>query len=188
MYSYPTLHEVRSAADYYWQVWQQLLSEADGLHQVLGQHSPTALGWKVEGDLAPLEAAARLFELGDSLFAGPVSERTILVLRKQRAVALDTLQEIKLMQRRPTKPDDALGPDSLDLLLPHGAPKLEKVKKAVAKLDVYLEEQSNEAHEWVSLVYMGREFKLQNHPVWEVCVREAADLIDITWPEPGKKD
>jgi hypothetical protein len=179
MYSYPTLHEVRSAADYYWHVWQQLLNEADGLRQVVGQHSPTALGWKVEGDLAPLEAAERLFEVGDSLYAGPVSERTILTIHKKTAVALDTLQEIKLMQRRPTKPDDALGPDSLDLLLLHGVPALEKVKKTVAKLDVSLEEQRNEAHEWLSLVYMGREFKLLDHAVWEVCVREAARLIDL---------
>jgi hypothetical protein len=51
MYSYPTLREVRSAADDYWQIWQQLLSEAGGLRQAVGQHSPAALGWKVEGDL-----------------------------------------------------------------------------------------------------------------------------------------
>jgi hypothetical protein len=179
MYSYPTLHEVRSAADYYWHAWQQLLSEADGLRQVVGQHSPTALGWKVEGDLAPIEAAERLFELGDSVFAGPVTERTILTIRKKTAVALDTLQEIKVMQRRPTRPDDALGPDSLDLLLPHGVPSLDKVKKTVAKLDVFAEEQHNEAHKWLSLVYMGREFKLLDHSVWDICVREAARLIDL---------
>jgi hypothetical protein len=177
MYSYPTLHEVRSAADYYWHVWQQLLSEATGLRQIVGQHSPSALGWKVEGDLAPLEAAARLFELGDSLYAGPITERTILVVRKPAAVALDTLQEIKIMQRRPTRPDDALGPDSLDLLLPHGVPALEKVKKVVSKLDVFLEEQHNESHKWLSLTYMGREFKLMDHTVWEVCARQATALI-----------
>lgn len=179
MYSYPTLHEVRSAVEYYWHVWQQLLGEADGLRQIVGQHSATALAWKVDGDLAPLEAAQRLFELGDSIHAGPVSDRTILTIRKPRPMALDTLQEIKVMQRRPSRPDDALGPNSLDLVLPHGVPKLERVKKAVAKLEVYVEEQHNENHQWLSLTYMGREFKLQDHTVWELCVHEAAELADI---------
>jgi hypothetical protein len=176
MYSYPTLHEVRAAADYYWHVWQQLLTEADGLRQAVGQHSPVALGWKVEGDLAPLEAAARLFELGDSMYAGPVGDRTIATVRKTRAVALDTLQEIEIIQRRPTRPDDALGPDCLLLLLSHGVPAISKVETAVGKLDVFLAEERNESHAWLSLTYMGREFKLQTETVWQICAREAGGL------------
>jgi hypothetical protein len=123
-----------------------------------------------------------LFELGDSLHAGPVNDRTILTIHKTRAVALDTLQDIKLMQRRPSRPDDSLGPDSLDLLLPHGVPDIQTVKKTVAKLGVHVEEQSNEAHGWTSLVYMGREFKLKDHAVWEICAREAAELAGLGNP------
>lgn len=181
MSSYPTLHEIRSAADFYWRAWQELLDKAGGLRQAVGQHSPTAMSWKVEGDVAPLEAAVRLFELGDSLMAGPVNgERTIVTLRKPQAVALDTLQDIKLMQRRPSKPDDTLGPDSLDIMLPHGLPPLEKVERSVDGLGVACELDHNELHEWLSLRYEGREFKLIDHTVWEVCVREAAGLVDLT--------
>lgn len=177
MYSYPTLHEVSAAADYYWQVWQQLLAKTKGLRQVVGQHSPVALGWKVEGDLAPLEAATRLFELGDSIYAGPVSDRTIATVRKARAVALDTLQEIEVIQRRAARPDDALGPDCLLLLLPHGVPALEDVRKILHdNSEAFVEAERNESHSWLSITYMGREFKLQTETVWQICAREAGEL------------
>jgi hypothetical protein len=178
MISYPSLHEVRAAADDYWAVWQRLLAAAPHLRRVIGEHTPTALGWKVEGDAAPLEAAGHLYELGDSLYLGPVNgERGILTLRKPQPVALDALQEIKIMQRRPSRPDDALGADSLDFILPHGLPKLEEVQKAAAGAEVTVEAERNEAHAWLSLRYDGHEFKLLDHYVWEVCVREAQELL-----------
>jgi hypothetical protein len=178
MPAYPTLHEIIAAADEYWKVWQQLLAEAPELRQAIGQHTASALGWKVEGDIAPLEAAERVYELGDSVHLGPVNqERGILTVRKARAIALDTMQHIKLLQRRPSSPDDALGADSLDFYVAHGLPKLAGVQQAVAKLDVVVEAQKNEAHAWLSLRYSGHEFKLANHHVWEICVKEAADLL-----------
>jgi hypothetical protein len=176
--SYPSLHEIKAAADDYWRVWEQLLEAAPALRKAIGQHSPSALGWKVDGDVAPLEAAERLYELGDSIYMGPVShERAILTIRKPQAVALDTLQDIKVLQRRPSRPEDALGADSLDMVLPHGIPETASVEAAVAELDVACKAERNEAHEWLSLIYSGHEFKLQAHPVWEVCVREAERLI-----------
>jgi hypothetical protein len=179
--SYPTLHEVRSATEEYWQIWEELLNQVPELRRIVGQHSPTALGWKVEGDVAPLEAAERLFELGDSIFATAVDrERSILTVRKGQAVALDTLQEIEIIQRRPSKPDDELGPDNLVLMLPHGLPEIEKVSKVAGKADVTVELQGNEAHEWISITYQGHEFKLMDHQIWDICVHEAASLIGLS--------
>jgi hypothetical protein len=176
--SYPSLHEIRVAADDYWTIWEELLSRKPDLRKIIGQHSPTAFGWKVEGDVAPLEAAERLYELGDHLFAGPVNaERSILTIHKVRAVALDSLQDIKLLQRRPSRPEDVLGPDSLDLYVPHGMPSLEQLKAALERDDVTVEDQSNRSHKWVSIVYDGHEFKLQDHHVWEICVHEAEALL-----------
>jgi hypothetical protein len=178
MLAYPTLHEIRAAADDYWKVWQQLLTEAPVLRQVIGQHTPSAIGWKVDGDIAPLEAAERVYELGDSIHMGPVNqERAILTVRKAQAVALDTLQHIKLLQRRPSRPDDDLGADSLDFYVAHGLPKLEAVEQAVSKLDLPVQAQKNEAHAWLSLEYHGHEFKLADKHVWEICVQEAAELL-----------
>ncbi|MDF2460720.1 MAG: hypothetical protein K0S68_123 [Candidatus Saccharibacteria bacterium] len=175
--SYPTLHEIRHAADEYWEVWERLLNAAPKLRQTIGQHSASALGWKVDGDLAPLEATERVYELGDSLYLGPVnSERSIMTVRKERAIALDTLQHIKILQRRPSRPDDALGADSLDMYVPHGTPGLAAVKTAVEELEVDVVAQSNEAHEWLSLTYEGHEFKLADHHVWDVCMKEGQAL------------
>ncbi len=179
--SYPTLHEIRTAADDYWQVWEQLLSAAPKLRQVIGQHSPSAIGWKVEGDISPLEAAERVYELGDSLFVTPVNrERSILTLRKPTAIALDTLQHIKFLQRRPSRPDDALGPDSLDFLAPHGLPKAADIMTITKDLDAVCKEERNEAHNWISIRYQGHEFKLAEQHVWDICVREAAAMTDLT--------
>ncbi len=184
MASYPTLHEIRAAADDYWRVWQQLLTAIPELRKTIGQHSPDALSWKVEGDLAPLEVAERVYELGDSLHVGPVNgERAILTIRKARAIALDTLQHVKILQRRPSRPDDALGPDSLDFTVTHGLPKFGAVEAAVKGFEVAAEAQHNEAHDWISLTYHDHEFKLSDHHIWEVCVREAADLVGLTVTE-----
>jgi len=183
MASYPTLHEIKAAADEYWAAWQELLADRPELRQAVGQHSPTALGWKVEGEVSPLEAAERLYELGDHVYMGPVNgERAILSIRKPQAVALDTLQEVKVLQRRPSRPDDALGPDSLDMYLPHGMPKLEAVEQALDSSDANVELGHNEAHRWLSITYKKFEFKLQDHTLWEVCAREAAQVLgaDLT--------
>lgn len=176
MASYPSLHEIRAAADEYWAVWERLLEAAPKLRQAIGQHSASALGWKVEGDLAPLEATAPVYELGDSLYLGPVNgERAIMTVRKPQAVALDTLQHIKILQRRPSRPDDELGADSLDLYVPHGVPSLAEVQKAVGEVAV-VQAQHNEAHKWLSLTYEGHEFKLADHHVWDVCMKEGLAL------------
>jgi hypothetical protein len=181
MASYPTLHEIRSAADDYWEVWQGLLTAAPKLRHVIGQHEPSAFGWKVEGDLAPLEAAGPLYELGDSLFMGPVNrERAIMTIRKPEPFALDALRQIKLLQRRPSRPEDKLGPDSLDFLVPHGLPKADELREALAGTEASFEEQSNEVHDWVAIYYQEREFKLTAKPVWAICVAEAAALVDLT--------
>jgi hypothetical protein len=179
MSSYPTLHEIRSAADEYWEVWERLLEAAPKLRQTIGQHSASALGWKVDGDLAPLEATERVYELGDSLYLGPVNgERSIMTVRKARAIALDTLQHVKILQRRPSRPDDELGADSLDMFVPHGVPGVEAVRGAVKGLKVEVEAQSNEAHEWLSLRFDGHEFKLADHHVWDVCMKEGQALAE----------
>lgn len=176
--SYPTLHEITAAADEYWEAWQQLLAAAPKLRHVVGQHTANALGWKVDGDIAPLEAAERLFELGDSLFAGPVSgERSILTIHKAKPVALATLQDIKLMQRRPSKPDDKLGTDSLDLELTHGLPKLDELNDVLKDTEATVEPERNELHHWVSLRYQGREFKLIDRPIWAKCAQQAQALL-----------
>jgi hypothetical protein len=176
--SYPTLHEIRMAADEYWTIWEDLLTQKPELRKVIGQHSPTAIGWKVEGDVAPLEAAERIYELGDYLFAGPVNEeRSILTIHKAQATALDSLQDIKIMQRRPSRPDDALGPDSLDFYVPHGIPDIEQFEKILNGKDYTIEDQHNTAHRWISVSYRKHEFKLQEHHVWEICVREAEALL-----------
>lgn len=178
MASYPTLHEVRGAADDYWGVWQDLLTKAPDLRKAIGQHSPTSMGWKVEGDIAPLEAAERLFELGDSAYIAPVNgERSILTIRKGKAMALDTLNEIKILQRRPSRPADALGPDSLDLYVPHGLPSADDIKKALSGTKGTCEAEYNDVHRWLSIRYDGHEFKLTEHTVWEICAKEAAALI-----------
>jgi hypothetical protein len=180
MSAYPTMHEIRAAADEYWSVWQQLLGEAPNLRGAIGQHTAMALGWKVEGDLAPLEAAMRVYELGDSLYAGPVNgERAIMTVHKPQAVALDTLQDVKILQRRPSKPADSLGPDSLDFYVPHGVPALEELLKAAGKHGVTIEEQKNDAHAWISIKYLDHEFKLQEHQLWEICVKEAAEVLGL---------
>ena len=133
----------------------------------------------MEGDLSPLEAAERLYELGDHVYMGPVNgERGILTIHKDKPLALAALQDIKVLQRRPSRPDDVLGADSLDLLLPHGVPGAEAVKKAAGDAEVTVEPQRNESHHWLSVVYRGHEFKLQDHTVWEVCAREAARAAD----------
>jgi hypothetical protein len=179
MASYPTLHEVRAAAEEYWETWERLLTEAPELRKVIGQHTPSALGWKVEGDLAPLEAAGRVYELGDSLFMGPVNaERAIMTIRKPTPYALDALVHVKILQRRPSRSDDALGPDSLDFVVPHGVPELEEVKAALEGVEAQAEAERNEAHDWLSLKHQGREFKLADHSVWEVCVKEAQLLLE----------
>jgi hypothetical protein len=180
MAAYPTMHEVRAAADEYWDVWQQLLSAAPKLRSAIGQHTPMALGWKVEGDLAPLEAAMRVYELGDSLYAGPVNgERAILTIHKLQAVALDTLQDVKILQRRPSKPEDTLGPDSLDFNVPHGLPNFDELEKAAEGHEATIEAQHNENHAWLSIKYKNHEYKLQDHQLWEVCIREGAAILDL---------
>ena len=176
--SYPTLHEITAAVDDYWKTWQQLLEAAPKLRHVVGQHTADALGWKVDGDVAPLEAAERLFELGDSLHAGPVNkERSILTIHKARPVALASLQDIKLLQRRPSKPDDKLGVDSLDLELTHGLPAVEELKAAVMGVGADVVPDRNDMHAWISITYQGHEFKLTDRPLWAVCVREAQGLL-----------
>jgi len=177
--SYPTMHEITAAADDYWKTWQELLGQAPRLRHTVGQHTANALGWKVDGDIAPLEAAERLFELGDSLFAGPVNaERSILTIHKPKPVALATLQDIKLMQRRPSKPDDRLGADSLDLELTHGLPKLDELNASLeAADDAVAAADHNETHSWISVRYRGYEFKLLDHTIWEKCVRQAESLL-----------
>jgi hypothetical protein len=120
-----------------------------------------------------------VYELGDSLYMGPVNgERAIMTVRKPTAVALDTLQHIKFLQRRPSRPDDALGPDSLDLFVPHGVPSLQELRRALGEVKAEVEAQENEAHEWMSLRYEGHEFKMANHHVWDVCVQEASELME----------
>jgi hypothetical protein len=177
--TYPSLHEVITAAEDYWSAWQTLLSAAPGLRKVIGQHYPTALSWKVEGDVAPLEAVIRVYELGDHIFLAPVnSERSIATVHKTQAIALDTLQDIKILQRRPSKPNDTLGPDSLDLLLPHGLPTPEAIEKTLAGTEAEVEADHNEVHEWISVSYRGHEFKLADHSIWSICVKEAASLLD----------
>jgi hypothetical protein len=177
--SYPSLHEIRAAADEYWSIWQELMAKAPDLRKTVGQHSPTALGWKVEGDMAPLEAAERVYELGDHVMAAPVNqERAILTIRKSQAVALDTLQDIKILQRRPSRPDDALGADSLDILVPHGVPSIAGLEQSLKEAPATVKADHNDSHSWVSITYQGHEFKLQDHTVWDVCVREAAALLE----------
>jgi hypothetical protein len=185
MASYPTLHEVRGAAEAYWEMWQKLLNEAPELRQAIGQHSPTSMGWKVEGDIAPLEAAERLFELGDSAYVGPVNgERSILTIRKAQAMALDTLAEIKLLQRRPSRPEDRLGADSLDFYVPHGLPDVGSVTEACGDVGAKCEAEHNAVHKWISIRYQDHEFKLTDHTVWEVCVEEAAALAGVEIKRP----
>lgn len=178
MSSYPSLHEIKSAADDYWQVWQELLTKAPALRRAIGQHSPDSLGWKVEGDIAPLEAAERLYELGDHMHMGPVNgERAILTIRKPRSLALDTLQHIKLLQRRPSRPEDALGPDSLDFVVTHDLPALDSLQQALETLDAACKAEHNTAHKWLSLIYREHEFKLGDTGLWEICVRESELLL-----------
>ncbi|HEY2003507.1 MAG TPA: hypothetical protein VGH44_00130 [Candidatus Saccharimonadia bacterium] len=183
MVSYPTLHEIKAAADEYWTAWQELLAARPELRQAVGQHSPTALGWKVEGEVSPLEVAERLYELGDHVYMGPVNgERAILTIQKPQAVALDTLQAIKVLQRRPSRPEDQLGPDSLDLHLPHGVPGLETVQKSLYGSGAKAEHEHNEFYRWLSVKYKKYEFKLQDHTLWEICAKEAARVLgaDLT--------
>lgn len=176
--SYPSLHEIRAAADEYWSVWQELLAKAPEARKTIGQHYATAFGWKVEGDLSPLEAAQRVYELGDHLFLAPVNqERSILTIRKPQALALDSLQDIKILQRRPSKPDDPLGADSLDILVPHGTPSATALEKPFRDVAATITAEHNDRHKWLSVVYRRHEFKLQDHSVWEVCVKEAHDLL-----------
>lgn len=178
MASYPSLHEIRAKADEFWNLWEELLGAAPKLRQAIGQHSPTCLGWKVEGDNAPLEAALPLFELGDSLYLGPVNqERSILTIRKPQAVALDTLTEIKLLQRRPSRPTDTLGADSLDLLVPHGLTPLSELTAALAGTEAVCEAESNPIHHWISIKYKDHEFKLTDRPVWSVCLAQAETVL-----------
>jgi hypothetical protein len=180
MASYPTLHEVRSAATDYWNMWEQLLGAAPDLRQTMGQHSPCTMSWKVEGDIAPLEAAERLFELGDSAYIGPVSEeRSVFTIRKAREVALDTLNEIKIIQRRPSRPEDDLGADSLDLLVVHGLPTISHIEAALSGTDAKCEEEFNDIKRWISIRYQGHEFKLVDKNVWDVCAQRAADLAGL---------
>ncbi|HUD11166.1 MAG TPA: hypothetical protein VMS08_02045 [Candidatus Saccharimonadia bacterium] len=176
--SYPSLHEIRMAADEYWALWEELLNAKPELRKVIGQHSPTAIGWKVEGDLAPLEAAERIYELGDHMYSGPVNdERSILTIHKAQAAALDSLQDIKIMQRRPSRTSDPLGPDSLDFYAPHGVPAAGDLEKILESSGATGEDQSNRAHKWTSIIYHKHEFKILDHHVWEVCVQEAQQLL-----------
>jgi hypothetical protein len=141
---------------------------------------PTLHELKVEGDVAPLEAAERMYELGDDLHMAPVNgERAILTIRKPRSLALDTLQHIKILQRRPSRPEDALGPDSLDFVVPHGVPELAEVEKALESADATCVIEHNSAHEWLSLTYREHEFKLNDIGLWEICVRESERLLDV---------
>jgi len=175
---YPTLNEIKSATDDYWQVWQQLLAKTPALRKTIGQHLPDALGWKVEGDVAPLEAAERLYELGDSIHMGPVNrERAILTIRKPRPLALDALQHIKLLQRRPSRPDDKLGADSLDFVVPHGLPSLEDVEKALTGVTATCKIEHNPKKNWLTISYEGHEFKLVDHTIWAVCARDCEELL-----------
>lgn len=186
MASYPTLHEVRTATEEYWHIWEELLNRVPELRRVIGQHSPTAFAWKVEGDVAPLEAAERLYELGDAIYSGPVDkERSILTLRKAQAIALDTLQEIEIIQKRPSKIGDELGADNLVLYLPHGLPDIEEVKKVLSKATLEVAREVNESHEWISIKYSAHEFKLMDHQIWEVCVKEVAGLIGLSIKKAG---
>jgi hypothetical protein len=177
--THPTLLDIKAAADEYWALWQQLLAEAPGLHQVIGAHSADALGWKVDGELAPLEASLAIYGLGDHLYCGPVyQERSIATLRKAQAIALGSLQHIKFLQRRLSRPSDTLGPDSLEFLLAHGTPKLGDIESAVGSAPVTCEVESNPATSWLSLRYSDHEFKLRDHSAWTVCAKEAQALLE----------
>jgi hypothetical protein len=64
------------------------------------------------------------------------------------------------------------------MFVPHGTPAAKTVQTAVIELEVVVEVQSNEAHDWLSLTYEGHEFKFADQHVWDVCMKEGQVLAE----------
>ncbi|MDP9212077.1 MAG: hypothetical protein M3N59_02260 [bacterium] len=151
--------------------WKGLLDGHATLAAGLKAHDPvpTTVGIKVEGQAALLETIATYFVQGDQAHFGPVDGRTIATIRKPEPI-LGEVRFIKVLERKPGK-DDPTGIEHLDVLL-SGNPDMADVLRQCQAAGLDAREQHNESHGWVSIDHRGFEFKLTDHTVWDVCIKE----------------
>lgn len=145
--------------------------EKDLIKQGLaGPLKAMAVGWKV-ADLKSFKAVfSDLLDISEQAHVGSVNERFIGSFVLKEPLNSDEISVIKILQRRPGS-EDPLGLDHIDFL----AEDIAGAKKVLDTAKANYEEQSNDAHNWLSVRFgevLEYEAKLVDHTVLDVAVKE----------------
>jgi hypothetical protein len=140
------------------QKWQKLLS-ASAHPEFYAALKPIAVGWKV-ASIADFDAAVpELRAISDRVHFSLLDERWLGAFHLKDSLLPDDIRHIKVMQRRPTKPNDTLGLDHVDFLLPDGI----DIEALLHDEAFSWEREKGDLCEWISIRFDSTEAKLRFH-------------------------
>lgn len=161
-----TLTEIKRAVIVFKEYWETL-DVADALNFP----KATAIGWKVGDLVAFKQTVVDLIPETTQLHIGDVNDRKIGSFVLRQPLGMGGLQVVKVLQRRPGR-EDPLGFDHIDFTVPNR----EIIERILAEHAVPYEQESNDAHEWISArLPNGTEVKFVDHTVLDVCAQELSD-------------
>lgn len=149
--------ELQKALDIYLVAWRNFTKQRKDAEFFASLH-PISVGWKVADQAAYTEHFAELQTISKRVTGSWLDERWLGGFYTKDELLPEGIRHIKLMQRRPAKPNDSLGLDHVDFLLPEGI-DIEQLLRNDPEIS--WEREKGDLCEWISVRFGNNEAKLR---------------------------